>query len=307
MASSSTVVRSVFHKPLLPLAAALRRLCDSECCITQRRWRIGKRQQLSFHGPRRRHWSSIICAQQLGSGSAARVESLSPKQAGQVALFIDLLLDWNQRMNLTAVTERSAMMNRHIADSLSLIPMIEEAYTTHNYESTRSGALKVIDVGSGAGLPGLVLAISCPAWQVTLLESLQKRCDFLEHVIKTVGLPNVQIVHSRAEDAGQDAKFREVYDVAVARAVAEMRVLAELCLPLVRVGGIFVAAKGPNPQEEVEAAKAAVELLGASMVSLCAVDSEGPLGQRTAVVCLKDHATPAKYPRRAGMPNKRPL
>jgi len=145
------------------------------------------------------------------------------------------------------------------------------------------------------------------AWQVTLLESLQKRCDFLEHVIKTVGLPNVQIVHSRAEDAGQDAKFREVYDVAVARAVAEMRVLAELCLPLVRVGGIFVAAKGPNPQEEVEAAKAAVELLGASTVSLCAVDSEGPLGQRTAVVCLKDHATPAKYPRRAGMPNKRPL
>jgi 16S rRNA (guanine527-N7)-methyltransferase len=104
-----------------------------------------------------------------------------------------------QRMNLTAVTERSAMMNRHIADSLSLIPMIEEAYTTHNFASTRSGSLKVIDVGSGAGLPGLVLAISCPAWQVTLLESLQKRCDFLEHVIKTVGLPNVQIVHSRAE------------------------------------------------------------------------------------------------------------
>jgi 16S rRNA (guanine527-N7)-methyltransferase len=104
-----------------------------------------------------------------------------------------------QRMNLTAVTERSAMMNRHIADSLSLIPMIEEAYTTHNYASTRSGSLKVIDVGSGAGLPGLVLAIACPAWQVTLLESLQKRCDFLEHVIKTVGLPNVQILHSRAE------------------------------------------------------------------------------------------------------------
>jgi 16S rRNA (guanine527-N7)-methyltransferase len=104
-----------------------------------------------------------------------------------------------QRMNLTAVTERSAIMNRHIADSLSLIPMIEEAYTTHNYASTRSDSLKVIDVGSGAGLPGLVLAISCPAWQVTLLESLQKRCDFLEHVIKTVGLPNVQIVHSRAE------------------------------------------------------------------------------------------------------------
>jgi 16S rRNA (guanine527-N7)-methyltransferase len=104
-----------------------------------------------------------------------------------------------QRMNLTAVTERSAMMNRHIADSLSLIPMIEEAYTTHNCASTRSGSLKVIDVGKGAGLPGLVLAISCPAWQVTLLESLQKRCDFLEHVIKTVGLLNVQIVHSRAE------------------------------------------------------------------------------------------------------------
>lgn len=142
---------------------------------------------------------------------------------------------------------------------------------------------------------------------MTLLESLQKRCDFLEHVAEVAGLTNVKVVRNRAEDTGKDIAYRETYDIAVARAVAEMRVLAELCLPLVRVGGILVAAKGPNPEEEVDAAKTAVNLLGASIVTLSKVDSQGPLGQRTAVVCLKDRPTPAKYPRRAGMPNKRPL
>lgn len=234
------------------------------------------------------------------------MEELDAKQSGQVAVFVDILLEWNQKMNLTAVTERGAMMDRHIADSLSLLPIIEGAHAAY-CKSSAGESIKVVDIGSGAGLPGIVLAIARPAWQLTLLESLQKRCDFLERAAEAAGLTNVKVLRSRAEDAGKDSTHREMYDIAVARAVAEMRILAELCLPLVRVGGILVAAKGPNPEEEVEAAKTAVDLLGASIITLSKVDSEGPLGQRTAVVCLKDKPTPAKYPRRAGMPNKRPL
>ncbi|KAG0608004.1 hypothetical protein M758_8G070600 [Ceratodon purpureus] len=255
--------------------------------------------------PQQKHWWNARF--HVNCSSVAAVEELSSRQSGQVAVFVDILLEWNQKMNLTAVTERGAMMDRHIADSLSLLPTIEGAYAAHCNGSEGGESVKVVDIGSGAGLPGIVLAIARPAWQLTLLESLQKRCDFLEHVAKEAGLTNVKVLRSRAEDAGKDIAHRETYDVAVARAVAEMRVLAELCLPLVRVGGILVAAKGPNPEEEVEAAKTAVNLLGASIVTLSRVDSQGPLGQRTAVVCLKDRPTPAKYPRRAGMPNKRPL
>uniref|UniRef100_A0A0D6R7T4 Ribosomal RNA small subunit methyltransferase G n=1 Tax=Araucaria cunninghamii TaxID=56994 RepID=A0A0D6R7T4_ARACU len=195
-------------------------------------------------------------------------DKLNAEQKGQVSLFVDTLLEWSQRMNLTAVGERCAMMERHVEDSLALLPVIEDAYGKH-CSATESENLKVVDVGSGAGLPGVILAIARPDWQVTLIESLQKRCCFLEHVVEVSGLSNIQVVHMRAEDAGQNADFREMYDVSVARAVAEMRVLAEYCLPLIRVGGLLVAAKGYNPKEEVENAKKAIDLMGASMLQLC--------------------------------------
>jgi len=209
-------------------------------------------------------------------------------------------------MNLTAVTERCAVMERHVEDSLALLPIIENAYT-NNFPTMESVKLKLVDVGSGAGLPGIILAIARPDWQITLIESLQKRCFFLEHVVDVSGLLNVQVVRIRAEDAGQNPDFREKYDIAVARAVADMRILVEYCLPLVRVGGLLVAAKGYNPQEEVENAKKAIRLMGASILQLCSVTSEGPYGQRTAVLCLKNRPTPAKYPRHPGIPAKKPL
>ncbi|KAF3796593.1 Ribosomal RNA small subunit methyltransferase G [Nymphaea thermarum] len=248
------------------------------------------------------------------------VSSLSGAQKEQVSLYVDALLEWNQRMNLTAVTEPSGVMKRHVEDSLAILPVIQNDYAAHC--STANDGLNVVDVGSGAGLPGVVLAIACPDWKVTLLESMHKRCVFLEHVVKHLDLSNVQVVRGRAESIGQTIDFREAFDVAVARAVAELRILAEYCIPLVRVGGLFVAAKGYNPQvhivqfdhvlEEVETAKKAIRLMGSSILHLhsdplSTVQSEGPYGQRTALVCLKQHPTPSKYPRQPGVPAKMPL
>ncbi|XP_031491300.1 uncharacterized protein LOC116258336 isoform X3 [Nymphaea colorata] len=197
------------------------------------------------------------------------VSSLSGAQKEQVSLYVDALLEWNQRMNLTAVTEPSDVMKRHVEDSLAILPVIQNDYAAHC--STANDGLNVVDVGSGAGLPGVVLAIACPDWKVTLLESMHKRCLFLEHVVKHLDLSNVQVVRGRAESIGKTIDFREAFDVAVARAVAELRILAEYCIPLVRVGGLFVAAKGYNPQEEVETAKKAIRLMGSSILHLHSV------------------------------------
>ncbi|XXG81251.1 hypothetical protein AAC387_Pa09g1932 [Persea americana] len=234
-----------------------------------------------------------------------QLDTLTPKQKDQVSLYVDTLLQWNQRMNLTAVTEASEVMKRHVEDSLAIIPPIQSHYLSR-CDST-CDRLNLVDVGSGAGLPGLIFAIACPGWKVTLLESMQKRCMFLEHAVGLIGLSNVEILCARAETVGQNLDSREMFDVAVARAVAEMRVLAEYCLPLVRVGGLFVAAKGYDPQEEVSSAKTAIQLMGASILEMCSVESHGPFGQRTAVVCLKDCPTPKKYPRNPGTPAKIPL
>ncbi|KAK8656161.1 hypothetical protein V6N13_108718 [Hibiscus sabdariffa] len=243
-------------------------------------------------------------------------ETLNSCQKDQIHLYVDALLQWNQKMNLTAVKEASDVMERHIEDSLAIIPPIQNSYISNCNNSFDN--LRIVDVGSGAGLPGLVLAVACPGWEVTLVESMNKRCLFLEHVVSLTGLSNVQVVRERAEcialpyllmanmnsssigigqNLGQDSNFRERFDVAVARAVAEMRVLAEYCIPLVRVGGLFVAAKGHDPQEEVKSAERAIKLMGASILQLCSVESHSPHGQRTAIICLKNGSTPRKYPR----------
>ncbi|KAK6123415.1 hypothetical protein DH2020_042838 [Rehmannia glutinosa] len=232
-------------------------------------------------------------------------QTLNSHQKHQIRLYIDSLLEWNQKMNLTAVKEETEVMGRHVEDSLAIIEPVRNAFLLHCGSSFEK--LSVVDVGSGAGLPGLILAIACPGWKVTLLESMNKRCIFLEHVVSLIGLQNVQIVRDRAENLGQNLDFREGFDIAVARAVAEMRVLAEYCLPLVRVGGLFVAAKGHDPQEEVTKAERAIHLMGASLLQTCFVESHSKYGQRTAIICLKDGPTPRKYPRAPGTPSKLPL
>ncbi|KAK4568555.1 hypothetical protein RGQ29_004105 [Quercus rubra] len=258
--------------------------------------------------------STISCPYRLSTktlvttsalSSSSYFETLTSRQKDQLNLYVHTLLEWNQRMNLTAVREVNEVMERHIEDSLSILPPIKNSYVSHCNNSINN--INLVDVGSGAGLPGLILAIACPDWKVTLLESMNKRCVFLEHVIGLTGLSNVKVVRGRAENLGQDLCFREQFDVAVARAVAEMRILAEYCLPLVRVGGLFVAAKGHDPQEEVRNAERAIQMMGASLLQLCSVESQSPYGQRTAIICLKDHSTPRKYPRDPGTPAKEPL
>ncbi|PIN26413.1 16S rRNA (guanine(527)-N(7))-methyltransferase [Handroanthus impetiginosus] len=232
-------------------------------------------------------------------------QTLTSHQKHRVRLYVDALLQWNQKMNLTAVKEENEVMERHVEDSLAMIDPVRNSYLSHCGSSFEG--LSVVDVGSGAGLPGLILAIACPGWKVTLLESMNKRCVFLEHVVGLIGLQNVRVIRDRAEDLGQNLDFREGFDIAVARAVAEMRVLAEYCLPLVRVGGLFVAAKGHDPQEEVMKAERAIHLMGASLLQTCAVESHSKYGQRTAVICQKERPTPRKYPRAPGTPSKLPL
>ncbi|KFK26642.1 hypothetical protein AALP_AA8G274800 [Arabis alpina] len=241
----------------------------------------------------------------VASTTISCFKSLSSSQQDQIHLYVDTLLQWNQKMNLTATKEAEQVMERHIEDSLAILPPIKTCYNSHSNDLFDN--ISLIDVGSGAGLPGLVLAIACPDWRVTLLESINKRCVFLEHVVDVTGLTNVKIVRGRAENCGHDVMYREKFDVAIARAVAEMRVLAEYCLPLVRIGGLFVAAKGHDPKEEVRNAENAVRMLGGSILQISPVDSHSPYGQRTTVVFRKDHSTPQKYPREAGTPNKLPL
>lgn len=248
---------------------------------------------------------SLTTAAAIGTHNSSCFDSFSCLQKKQIRLYVDTLLQWNQKMNLTAVTDVDEVMERHIEDSLAILPPIQDSYVSHCNASIDS--IKLVDVGTGAGLPGLVLAIACPAWKVTLLESMNKRCDFLEHAVSVTGLSNVEVVRGRAENLGQNVSFREKFDVAVARAVAEMRILAEYCLPLVRVGGLFIAAKGHDPQEEVRNAERSLKLMGSSTLQLCSVESRSPYGQRTAIICSKDRPTPRKYPRDPGTPAKLPL
>ncbi|KAL5225294.1 hypothetical protein ABZP36_011933 [Zizania latifolia] len=254
---------------------------------------------------RRTHTTAVAPA----AAASFSTNDLSYSQQRQVSLYVDALLDWNQRMNLTAAADEGEVMTRHVADSLAVLPPLERAYRAHS-ASIGGGdmdGISLIDVGSGAGLPGLILAVARPSWKFTLLESMRKRCSFLEHIVEVMGLSNVDVVCDRAENVGQSPDFREAYDVAVARAVAELKVLVEYCLPLVRVDGLFIAAKGHDPHDEINSAKTAVHKLGASMLEVCDVESMGPHGKRTAVVYLKKRITPKKYPRHPGTPSKMPL
>ncbi len=266
----------------------------------------------------------------LCAAPTPQMAQLSSEQRNQIELFLDTLLDWNTRMNLTgersgrrrrcpfnphfltlfsfftsaATKDRDEAYLRHVEDSLALLPALDACAAA---AGPRPGGLSLIDVGSGAGLPGIILAIARPTWRITLLDSLKKRCNFNEAAAAAAGVPNVSIEWARAEDAGQDPLLREAHDVAVARAVAELRVLAELCLPLVAVGGHWVAAKGAKPQEEVAAAENAIKELGGKLVGVEEVDSEAPDGRRCVVVVKKERPTKNKYPRRPGTPKKQPL
>lgn len=236
--------------------------------------------------------------------------ALTEHQIGQLKCYMHELLEVNEQMNMTSVRDPEEAWQRHVCDSLALLPVID-AHLASSLKPKRGSEandeLCVIDVGTGPGLPGVILAVARPLWRFTLLDSMRKRCDFMEATTSKMNLTNVKVIWSRAEDAGQDLKLRESYDLALARAVAEARVLAELCLPFVRNGGIWIAAKGPNPQIEVEASKPSIKKLGGELLGIELVKSWSTEGQRTALVVRKEGKTPLKFPRKPGTPNSSPL
>ena len=209
------------------------------------------------------------------------------------------LVDWNRRFNLTAITEWEGVLVRHFLDSLSCLKALPR-------KELAAGA-RVIDVGTGAGFPGLALKIVCPGMRLTLLEATRKKVAFLQHIVRVLELEDVEVVHGRAETLGRDSSRRERYDWALARAVAEMPTLAEYLLPLVRVGGAALAQKGEGAAAEVQGAEAAIKTLGGRVRQLVPVELRGLAETRYLVVVDKLAATPDKYPRRPGVPRKSPI
>lgn len=221
---------------------------------------------------------------------------LSAKQIEQFLRYYELLIDWNERINLTAITVYQDVLKKHFIDSLSLTKVCDLGQKCH-----------MIDVGTGAGFPGLALKIAFPEIHVTLLDSLHKRIQFLDTVIEELKLENVQTVHGRAEDFAKQGKLREAFDICVSRAVANFSTLSEYCLPYVRRGGLFIAYKSEKVASEIEGAGRAIALLGGSIKEK--VEFTLPYSDiyRSLVVIQKIERTPVKYPRKAGLPSKEPL
>jgi len=209
--------------------------------------------------------------------------------------YSEMLIKYNEFMNLTAITEPEEVKEKHFLDSATLI---------------LSGKLEkgasLIDIGAGAGFPSMPVKIIREDLDVTMLDSLNKRIGFLNDVIAKLGLKNIKAVHFRAEDAGKDPEFREKYDIATARAVADLAVLAEYALPFVKVGGYFVALKGNSPKEEIESAKKAIREMGGEIEETKEVVLPSGINH-CLVIIRKVIPTPAKYPRKAGMPTKKPI
>lgn len=221
---------------------------------------------------------------------------LNEKQQSQFQRYFDLLVEWNEKMNLTAITDQEGVYLKHFYDSLT-------AAFYHDF----SKPMRICDVGAGAGFPSLPLKIVYPHLKVTIVDSLKKRITFLNHLAHELELDEVAFYHDRAENFGKNAKFRESYDIVMARAVACMSVLSELCLPLTVKGGHFMAMKGPNLQEEMEESNVAIQTVGGEVENIFTFHLPEEESERNIAVIEKRRKTPKKYPRKAGTPNKSPL
>ncbi|MBU5676301.1 16S rRNA (guanine(527)-N(7))-methyltransferase RsmG [Alkaliphilus sp. MSJ-5] len=232
----------------------------------------------------------------LKDGSKELNVEITGYQVDQLIKYKDILLEWNQKMNLTAIEEEKEVMIKHFLDSLSCIQT--------KYLKTEG---RMIDVGTGAGFPGVPLKIALPNIELTLLDSLKKRIGFLEEVCRETNLINVEFLHGRAEDFGQNKAHREKYDYAVSRAVAALNILVEYCLPFVKVGGYFICQKGPGLIEELPEAKNAIKILGGEVVDQIVIDLPFSDITHHILVIKKIKQTPIKYPRKAGKPSKEPI
>jgi len=221
---------------------------------------------------------------------------LSRRQLAALALYERELVDWNARFNLTAIRDPQEIHTKHFLDSLTCLLAMREPLPG-----------KLIDIGTGAGFPGIPIKIMLPKMQLTLVESVGKKAEFCRHVAKILDFHGVEVVQERAEALGQDSNYRERYDWAVARAVAILPVLAEYMLPLVRVGGSMLAMKGESGPAEAHSAEHAIRVLGGHLRQLLPVTIPGVAEERYLVLIDKVAATPGNYPRKVGTPAKHPL
>lgn len=234
--------------------------------------------------------------EQFQSALAERGIVLSEEQLAQFNRYYELLVEWNEKMNLTAITEREDVYMKHFFDSI-----------TAGFYIDLTKPLRLLDVGAGAGFPSIPLKIVFPDLNVTIIDSLNKRITFLNHLASELGLEDVQFVHGRAEEMGQKPEHREQYDLVTARAVARMSVLSELCLPFARTGGSFVAMKAASASDEMDTAKKAIQTLGGKTDDVFSFKLPIENSERTIIVVRKEKQTPKKYPRKAGTPNKTPI
>lgn len=222
--------------------------------------------------------------------------SLSERQYEQFMKYYELLVEWNSFMNLTAITEFDEVCTKHFIDSLSLCTAID---CDKEYS--------IIDVGTGAGFPGIPLKIAFPKLNITLLDSLGKRVKFLNEVIDQLELENIEAIHGRAEDYAKPELLREKFDICVSRAVANLSTLSEYCLPYVKIGGYFISYKSEKISEEMQAAENAIKIIGGEVYGQKEFTLPNSDIYRNLFMIKKINATPKKYPRKAGLPSKEPL
>lgn len=222
--------------------------------------------------------------------------TLNETQMTQFNQYYQLLIEWNEKVNLTAITDKEEVYLKHFFDSIT-----PSFYYDFSTEKT------LCDIGAGAGFPSIPLKIIFPHLQITIVDSLKKRINFLENLIETLELEHVTLIHARAEDFGQRKDARSSYDIVTARAVARMSVLSEYCLPLSKQGGVFIALKGASSKEELTSAKKAIKLLGGELQDEHLFVLPIEESERAIVITKKKKTTPKKYPRKAGTPAKQPL
>lgn len=222
--------------------------------------------------------------------------ALSERQLTQFQIYFDTLVEWNDKMNLTAITEQSEVYGKHFFDSIT--PAFHYDFNQIN---------TICDVGAGAGFPSIPLKICFPHLKVTIVDSLKKRIGFLDHLAEKLELTDVNFYHDRAETFARKSEFRQKFDLVTARAVAKMSVLTELCLPLVKNNGVFIALKGPSVETELSDASFAIKTLGGKLDSLFTIHLPNEQGERNLILVNKIKTTPKKYPRKPGTPNRSPL
>lgn len=222
--------------------------------------------------------------------------SLTEKMYQQFDKYYEILVEWNKVMNLTGITEYEEVNEKHFVDSLSIVKI----QNLNNVES-------VIDIGTGAGFPGIPLKIAFPHLKITLLDSLNKRIKFLNEVIEQLELKDIETIHGRAEDYAKQKEYRECYDLCVSRAVANLSTLSEYCLPYVKKGGLFIPYKSGEIEEELKNSEKAVKILGGSIKDVVKFELPGTDIKRSFIKIEKKEHTAKKYPRKAGLPAKEPL